>query len=174
MKYESSVTETHKRILEEVQKCARGTVKVKRVKVEKPRVAAEATDAAEADGQAALAPVVKLLTPKQIEQVSKWKADISPMVAKVQEFQDEVHHEGSNSWSKYFPEHVHKLYNSLKLKTITMESDWALALDTENANPNIEFKKLSDGWKEFKGELKEIKRKYEVQMKEAKSMAGGA
>ena len=46
-------------------------------------------------------------------------------------------------------------------------------LDTENTNQNIEFKKLNDAWKEFKAELKEVKRKYDVQIKEAKSMARG-
>ena len=176
MSYTSSIIETHKRVLEECQKCSRDTEKVKRIKVEKPKAIEAPEGAAAADGQTGGppdVPAVKPLTAKQVEQVSKWKGEISPLVAKVQACQDEVNHDDNKDWKGYFPDHVHALFNSLKLKMTNLENDWDIVLDTENTNQNIEFKKLNDAWKEFKGELKEVKRKYDVQMKEAKSMARG-
>ena len=158
MKYQSKESSIRKRIATSGMKAV-AQQKVKRVKVQKEKPA----EPASVDGEEKLVD----LTEAQLTKVSKWSEQAYKIVKELTDFVKTI--EGAK-WAEHMPQYV-----NLKLQAVIVSAEASQATLANLASTKKTAAKISTiakTIKDLQAEAKEAKRKYLLQMNEAKLAAG--
>ena len=158
MKYQSKESSIRKRITMSGIK-TEAQEKVKRVKVQKETPA----EPASVDGEAKLQDI----SPAQLTKISKWIEQVDKIVKELAGFVKTI--EGAK-WAEHLPQYV-----KLKLEAVivsALASRATLANLTNTKKTAAKISTIAKTIKDLQAEAKEAKRKYLLQMNEAKLAAG--
>ena len=158
MKYQSKESSIRKRITMSGIK-TEAQEKVKRVKVQEEATA----EPASVDGEAKLQDI----SPAQLTKISKWIEQVDKIVKELAGFVKTI--DGA-TWAEYLPQYV-----KLKLEAVivsALASKATLANLTNTKKTAAKISTIAKTIKDLQAEAKEAKRKYLLQMNEAKLAAG--
>ena len=158
MKYQSKESSIRKRIVQSGMKAV-AQEKIKRVKVEKEKPA----EPASVDGETKLVDV----TEAQLTKVSKWSEQADKIVKELTGCVKTI--EGAK-WAEHLPPYVNLKLQAVIVSAEASQATLANLASTKKTAANIST--IAKTIKDLQAEAKEAKRKYLLQMNEAKLAAG--